>query len=512
MGVPEEIRKVPRPVNTVVVDTGGKGNKRYAVRERIGEKYIPGGNPQPRSGRVIGYIYEGEYHEKIFAPKRNFPDVLSYGAAAFVHNVSSDIFDDLASVFDLSDAVSIIVCASLKVIYPSVPADRLAAWYGKSFFRMFYPGAALSEGRMKRLYEKIGRDLELRTNFYQKRMERVQETHHVLIDGTLKQDTLTVNDLSRISGKSKTREGRKISLIYAYDLELMEPVCCTVYPGDAPDISAYRSFLIHNRIQKGILLGGKDFSPSKIADLLTERPELHFLAPLKKNDSRISNNHMLEFQGELKGLDRTVLFCKRQIRGGRYLYSFQDVEKEASAKRTYFEKHKNSQANTASNTELEFDYGKYLKDKDSFGVLALESDLDMSPLTAYRSYLDGWKMELVFRQYGNDFDLTRAHEGMSFQVYGLEFINSIAALIACRLVSQAAKAGIFEDFTFQDLMIALAGVWRQADAPLPGTQDDGYWAYPLTRDEFLLMEKLGVVPPLPGKEPKKRGRKPKNQT
>ena len=34
MGVPQEIRAVPRPKNTVVIDTGGKGPLRYCVRER----------------------------------------------------------------------------------------------------------------------------------------------------------------------------------------------------------------------------------------------------------------------------------------------------------------------------------------------------------------------------------------------------------------------------------------------------------------------------------------------
>ena len=34
MSVPEEVRRVPRPRNTVVLDTGSKGPTRYAVRAR----------------------------------------------------------------------------------------------------------------------------------------------------------------------------------------------------------------------------------------------------------------------------------------------------------------------------------------------------------------------------------------------------------------------------------------------------------------------------------------------
>lgn len=61
MAIPEYIRKVPRPVNTVVVDNGKDGPNRYAVRERAGTKYIRDGNPQPKNGKVIGHIFDGAY-------------------------------------------------------------------------------------------------------------------------------------------------------------------------------------------------------------------------------------------------------------------------------------------------------------------------------------------------------------------------------------------------------------------------------------------------------------------
>ncbi|WP_300875901.1 hypothetical protein [uncultured Parasutterella sp.] len=54
MAVPEEVKKVPRPVNTTVYDAGRDGPKRFFVRERIGCKYIKGHNPQPVYGKVIG--------------------------------------------------------------------------------------------------------------------------------------------------------------------------------------------------------------------------------------------------------------------------------------------------------------------------------------------------------------------------------------------------------------------------------------------------------------------------
>ena len=65
MAVPEEIRRVPRPTNTFVVDskTGV-----YSVREKTGCGYYvddDGKVHRPsRNGRVVGHIIDGVYAAK----------------------------------------------------------------------------------------------------------------------------------------------------------------------------------------------------------------------------------------------------------------------------------------------------------------------------------------------------------------------------------------------------------------------------------------------------------------
>ena len=94
MAVPESIRSVARPSNTIVEDNGREGPNRYAVRLRAGVKYVPGGNPQPRNGKVIGHIVDGKY-VPVNAPVADArPEILQYGASAFVHSVSEDLLSD----------------------------------------------------------------------------------------------------------------------------------------------------------------------------------------------------------------------------------------------------------------------------------------------------------------------------------------------------------------------------------------------------------------------------------
>lgn len=83
--------------------------------------------------------------------------------------------------------------------------------------------------------------------------------------------------------------------------------------------------LPHIDIRRGIIVADKGFPPSKIKTEFSERPDLHFLTPIKRNDVRIADNDMLAFDGVLKGIDPHVVYKKKQIKGGRFLYAFKDA-------------------------------------------------------------------------------------------------------------------------------------------------------------------------------------------
>ncbi|EJX04960.1 TRANSPOSASE ISMmy1C [gut metagenome] len=387
MSVPEEIRRVPRPRNTVVV-LSGKGPKRFAVRERSGFKYGDSGNPQPFNGRVIGHIVDGKFVPVIANVYSSKPDMLSYGASAFVRSCSEDLLEDLYTAYSITDAQRIMAIASLRVLKPKISGRRLKSEYERTFISRYYPNLALSENTVSTFLQKLGQDGSKRNAFYEKRIQRVEETHHVAIDGTLKQNTSTVNDLSAYSRKARVKGCRDISIIYAYDLEKMEPVCAEVFSGNCIDASAYRSFIRDNNIRKGVLMCDKGFPPKQIAQELKERPNLHFLTPLKRNDKRIDDNKMYEFQGVLRNFERAIFFKKAEIRTGRFLYAYRDTKLAAMEERSVAE-HAKSHNN--------FDAVAFQKKKSAFGTIVFESDQDLDPEVVYCCYEDRWQIELVFK-------------------------------------------------------------------------------------------------------------------
>ena len=502
MAVPADIRAVPRPTNTIVDDSGRDGPKRYAVRERASTKYVAGGNPQPRNGKVIGHIIEHEFVpvDAVTEAKPATPDMLSYGSSALVRSVTRDIEKDLLAVYDPADVFAIMSIATLRVIKPNVTANRMSTHYNRCFVCMDYPGAAMSRNSVGKLFQRIGMDGNRRKLFYQRRMAATAADHHIAIDGTLKQDTSVVNDLSAYSYKARVRGCNDVSVLYAYDIERMEPICAEVFPGNSIDASSYPAFIRDNDIRRGIIVADKGFPPSKIKTELSERPDLHFLTPIKRNDVRISDNDMLSYDGVLEGIDAHVVYKKKQIKGGCYLYAFKDARKAAKEEASYL-----------ANAERKktFSPEKYAIKKDLFGVIVLESDQDLEPKVAYTCYEDRWLLELVFKRYKSDECLDHTGEQGDFSVIGSEFINFISTVATCRIIKKAEQAGLLEQMSYGDMMDDLSSAWRRIDAPRqdPST-DDGYWVHTL-KTVFEELEALGLSKPIPKPEPKKRGRKPK---
>jgi len=497
MAVPESIRLVERPVNTIVDDNGRDGPLRYAVRERASTRYVPGGNPRPSNGRVIGHIIGDKFVPKIEKTAINGPEMLSYGASALVKSVTQDMLSDLLDIYPAQDAYTIMAIATLRVIRPSITAERMNTHYHRTFVCVDYPGVALSSNTICTFLQRLGQDGTKRRQFYQKRLDVVTEDHHIAIDGMLKQDTSTVNDLSAFSYKARVKGCKETSVLYAYDIELMEPICAEIFPGNSIDASSYPAFIRNNNITKGIIVADKGFPPSKIADLLEERPELHFLTPIKRNDKRISEYSLLAFEEVLEGIIDTRVVCKKcAIPGGRFLYSFKDAKRAAA-----------EDVGHLANAEKKhnFDPTLYAKKKETFGVIVFESDQDLPPKTVYLCYDDRWLLELVFNRYKNDECLDKTNVQGDFSLIGSEFINFISTVATCRIIRKARDVELLSGMSYGDLMDDLSSAWRMKDAKEPPSSDDGGWVHTLA-NVFTELEQLGLSLPSLKPIPKKRGR------
>ena len=214
MGIPEEIRKVERPANTVVV-AYGKEKDKYAVRSRIGCKNV-NGRRVPVEGPIIGHIVDGRFvpiDDK--ARVSECPvDIKDWANIQFVVYCSEDVLDELCEVYHRDDALKLYCIAVLRVCYHGIKDDELKDAYDNSFLSELYPGVALSRNTVCDFHKDVGKSYSKIVKYMRNRVARLQESHHLVIDGTLKSDESTVNSLSNYSRKARTKGTNDISNSY----------------------------------------------------------------------------------------------------------------------------------------------------------------------------------------------------------------------------------------------------------------------------------------------------------
>ena len=493
MPIPQSILAVKRPVNTVVTSYG-KDKDLYAVRQRTGCRYV-GGRRVPVNGPTIGHIVGGAYIPADASVPQNVStspvDLKEWANIALCDTVFSDMVEELCRVYSRMDALKIYCISVLRVCDPGIKDYELKEAYETGFLSELYPGIALSKNTVCEFLNDLGKACSRITSFMRGRAATIGMDQHLLIDGTLKSDESKVNTLSDFSRKARTKGARDISVMYAFDLELMEPVCSKCFPGNMPDSVSYEAFIAENGITKGIVVADKGFPESSAGEYFKKHPDLHYLNPIKRNAKAIDSYRLLEFTGILAGYEG-VTYTKRQCAGqGKWYYSFRDARRAAKEEQDWLRR-----AQKSGNYDLEELRGR----QKAFGTVVLECDLDLPAEVAYKAYDSRWEIEIVMRFYKSacEFDETRVHD--DYSVIGTEFCDFLSTVLTFRLIRRFDMAKVLEKNTYKRVMSVLT---RAKKVKIDG----GDWTLvKLNPSHVEMLTQLGILPKQEEQPIKKRGR------
>lgn len=325
------------------------------------------------------------------------------------------------------------------------------------------------------------------------RTEAVEMDHHLLVDGTLKSNESMVNSLSDFSRKAKTKGSRDISVLYAFDLEKMEPVCSQCFPGNMLDSTAYSDFISQNKITKGIIVADKGFPESAAYEQFDANPDLHYLNPVKRNSRLISRHNMMDFTALLPGYEG-ITFRKEKCSGtDKWLYSYRDSHKASKEESDWLQRAKK---------QCNYDLETLREKQKNFGTIVLECDLDLPPETVYKAYEKRWEIEIVMRYYKSacEFDETRVQD--DYSVIGSEFCDFLSTVLTFRLIKTFDRYKLLEDCTYKKIMSVLSRAKKVRS-------DESEWQLiRMNVSHLKILQKLGLVP-VPPEEPKKNKGRPK---
>lgn len=495
MPIPKDILAVSRPKNSVVV-AYGKNKDRYSVRSRVGCRRFNGGN-RPVNGPTIGHIIDGKYVpiENEDKPRNvslsHTVEIKDWAGIVLCQMVFGEILKELEVVYSHSDAIKIYCIAILRVCNPGIKDYELKEAYENSFLSETYPDVALSRNTVCKFLNDLGKAYSRIVFFMRNRTNAVRADHHLLIDGTLKTDNSAIDTLSGFSRKARVKGTRDISVMYAFDLEAMEPVCSQCFPGNMLDLTAYEDFLSQNNITKGLIVSDKGIPASAAEKHFSNNPNLHYLNPLRRNSQMIATHDMLSFDSIL-AYDSDITCKKAKVNGkNKWLYSFRDAVKAAKEEQDWLSRAKKNG---------DFSMEELSRKQKSFGTIVLECDLDTTCEIIYTAYSKRWEIEIVMRFYKSacEFDETRVHD--DYSVYATEFIDFLSTLLTFKLIKAFDKAKLLDKMTYKKVM----GVLRHAKKVKIGTSE---WQIVRCNPSHIsLMQELGIIPKKQGQEKRKPGR------
>lgn len=493
MPIPKDILAVRRPKNTVVI-AYGKNKDLYAVRKRIGCRN-DNGRHLPVNGPTIGHIINYQYvpidDAQLSGVSDARIDLKDWANVVLCDRLFKDILDELLVIYNRQDALKIYCISILRVCDPGIKDNELKESYDTSFLSELYPGVALSKNTVSGFLNDLGKAVSRIVCFMRNRTAAISLDHHLLVDGTLKSDESSVNSLSDFSRKAKTKGTRNISVLYAFDLELMEPVCSKCFPGNMLDINSYEAFISENGITKGIIVGDKGFPESAARQYFNEHPDLHYLNPIKRNSKLIERHHMMDFTGLLDGFEGITFRKEKCIGTNKWLYSFRDKARAAAEESDWLRR-------AGKNGTYNLD--ELRKKQAVFGTVVLECDMDIPPEIAYKTYNSRWEIELVMRCYKSacEFDETRVHD--DYSVMGSEFCDFLSTVLTFRLINEFDRTKILEKIPYKKIMSVLT---RAKKIRLP----DSDWQLVCTTPSHVeLLQKLGLLETPDAVPKRKRGR------
>ncbi len=493
MAVPEEIRKVPRPKNTFVVDskTGV-----YSVREKTGCGYYVDENGKThrpsQNGKVVGHIKDG-----VYVPKEPEPvpmgdiEVKDWANVELFDRLNKDILSHLYLFYHWEDATRLYVLALLRASYEGIPDYLLARQYQESFLSVMYPRVKLNREPASDFVHRVGRSCLRTFRFMKYEASCVNKHQHLIIDSCRLKGCNGVNSLSEVTKKTAKRESEDVLLMYAYCKEQKRPVCSTVYYDEFTELEALSDFMERFEIHDGIVVADTG-SPLISLNETDEDIDVHCLLPIERDSPVVEELSLYRFDEVIR--DKKAILCKKTSRteDGKevWYYSFGDIELSAEEEEQYLSEHGDH-----------FDGKEFTNARRLFGSTFFQSDLDIPCKTAYEIYADREQVRLFFRSRQNMIGMDGSDFGTDLTAIGNDFVDHLASIMRSNMFGFLSRKRLIEKYTYGEILGILQSIKKTR------TSGEEWKVRKLDPADAKILERVGLLNVrTEPKETKKKGR------
>lgn len=447
MAVPEEIRRVPRPRNTFVVDskTGV-----YSVREKLGCGYYVDENGKAhrpsKNGKIVGHIVDGVYvPNKVDdgIPPSGDVDLKDYANVQLCRMLSGDILEALRGQYNEDEAEHLYVMAILRACYDGVQDYMLDRQFKETYLTEMFPNVNLEKSKVSRFLRNVGRSGARIVRFMRLQVASCDDDDIIIFDGTLKRDESRVNSLSAVSRKTAAQKYRHVNVMTAYSYKRREQIASRVYPGNMVDQRIVADFIDVLELEKGLVVADRGFPPEAVRAALVGRPGIDYLVPLERDRVVIRDLHLREFTDVLPGSDVSYRVEESVDEYGKqvWYYAFKDIGIAAEEERNYVRRNSYRKLDPAEQDAL----------RKEWGTIVFASSRRMEPSEVKRIYADRWMIETSFKFQRSELEDDTTDEESDYTVQASQFVDHMASVMASRMRNRFEESEVLGKRTYGEV-------------------------------------------------------------
>ena len=424
--VPAEIRAMkPEGISSTVKQIGGH----YYVYEHLRVRDPETRKMKNASGKCLGKItLEDGFIPSNKSIMKDDISILDCGQYLIGFKNSKDVLDLLMKFFNQDEAKTI-YCLGLMYFANGFTKIRDALdVYESSILKLLFKNLHLSENSLSKFLKALGQRPKRLESFEQALINK--GSGYYALDGHVILSTSTQNDLAAYGNKYSKIGNTQQNLMCIFDVELNRPISCKAFDGGTLDMTyveeLFDIYSFHNTV---FIADAGFYSPRAINLFVANGNKYVMPLPAKYKDFKNAVKE-ISFEGEFtyskgngkkahKSLISYKELAKNSLNGNR-LIMFRDEEMNMKLRAEY----RASIGTDDTHTEE-----KYLKYKDTFGLIILETNMEDAPEAIYSTYKKRWKIETYYNHVKNFEQFKALHDKDYYVAQSESFILAIEGLI-----------------------------------------------------------------------------------
>ena len=415
--VPEQIRKM-KPKGTMVKLLHGK----YYVYNFYCYK-DDNGKWKTKMGSIIGRITI----ENGFIANNSFNtdtdiSTLEYGQYSIVIKNSNNTLERLYKYFNSIDALTIYYLCVIHVVNGFTPLKNVEKYISQCYLSIKNSDLKFSYHKLSQLIESLVRQQSKVLQYEQDMIDN--SSKELIIDGHVISSSSHENDLAEYGNKFSILKDKQINYLLVYDLNTETPIASRIYPGGMLDKSSVQTQLEFNNYQNVLYIVDKGFYSKDNITLFSSNGN-HYIIPLSQNlkeykdvteELKLDNMFIYE-----KNNKRISVEYKEVIYTNKKIIVYKDVDQSLRDNQDYL---KNMEKDPTKYT-----IERYNEVKEFFGVIVLETNLNVTSEEIFKYYKKRWKIETFFNYFKNNVDINSLGLNDYYITQGMGFIMLITGQI-----------------------------------------------------------------------------------